>query len=164
MIMKNLLLLFTSLFIFANGWATSITVTGKVSGTWNVDTVNVAGDIRINADTSLLIMPGTRVIFQGHFVGNPVMPGVLQIEAMAQTGGILISRIHQKKSRLPYFMSIDGCRFRRIIRPGDRMRIEMEIIASKRLVVKMLGKVTVDGQLASEATIMCMVTDEVVGE
>ena len=68
MIMKNLLLLFTSLFIFANGWATSITVTGKVSGTWNVDTVNVAGDIRINADTSLLIMPGTRVIFQGHFV------------------------------------------------------------------------------------------------
>ena len=101
--------------------------------------------------------------FQGHFVGNPIMPGVLQIEAMAQTGGILISRIHQKNSRLPYFMAIDDCRFRRIIRPGDQMRIEMNIIASKRLVVKLLGKVTVDGQLATEATLMCMVTEEMIG-
>lgn len=100
--------------------------------------------------------------FQGHFVGNPIMPGVLQIEAMAQTGGILISRIFKKDSRLPYFMSIDDCRFRRVIRPGDQMRIEMNILAYKRRVVKMLGKVTVDGQLATEATIMCMVTDEVI--
>ena len=65
--MKKLLLLLATLFIVVNASATSITVTGKVSGTWNVDTVNVAGDIRINTDTSLTILPGTRVFFQGHF-------------------------------------------------------------------------------------------------
>jgi hypothetical protein len=65
--MKHVLFLVTALLIIANANASSITVTGKVSGTWNVDTVFVAGDLKISADTSLVIMPATRVIFQGHF-------------------------------------------------------------------------------------------------
>ena len=65
--MKHILLIIASLFILKNAGASSLTVSGKVAGTWNVDTVNVTGDLRINADTSLVIFPGTRVIFQGHY-------------------------------------------------------------------------------------------------
>ncbi len=98
--------------------------------------------------------------FQGHFPGVPVMPGVLQIEAMAQTGGILINRIAKAGDRVPFFMSIDKAKFRRVVKPGDQMRIEIDIITHKTKVARFVGKVLVDGEVASEAELMCMLADQ----
>lgn len=98
--------------------------------------------------------------FQGHFPGIPVMPGVLQLEAMAQTGGILVNRMSNAGERVPFFMAVDKARFRRVIKPGDQMRIEVEFLTLKTKVVKFQGRIFVDGELASEAEMMCMITDQ----
>jgi 3-hydroxyacyl-[acyl-carrier-protein] dehydratase len=97
--------------------------------------------------------------FQGHFPGFPVMPGVLQLEAMAQTAGILMNRLGDSAERVPYFMGIDKAKFRRVIRPGDQMRIEVEFTTIKTKVARFKAKVLVDGEVASEAEMLCMVTD-----
>jgi 3-hydroxyacyl-[acyl-carrier-protein] dehydratase len=84
--------------------------------------------------------------FQGHFPGKPIMPGVLIIEAMAQTGGLLLLlEIPDRDNKLLYFVAVDGARFRRPVVPGDQLRLEV--------------KVTVNGQLAAEATLMCKMVD-----
>jgi beta-hydroxyacyl-ACP dehydratase FabZ len=98
--------------------------------------------------------------FQGHFPGMPIMPGVLQLEAMAQTAGILANRIAKVAGVLPYFLTIDKAKFRKVIKPGDQMRIEVEIITIRSKAVKFQAKVMVDGVLASEAEMMCMLTDQ----
>lgn len=98
--------------------------------------------------------------FEGHFPGAPIMPGVLQLEAMAQAGGILISIVTGEKSYIPLFLAIDKVRFRKGIFPGDQMRIEIELLARRLRVVKIRGKVLTDGQLASEAELMFMLTSE----
>lgn len=98
--------------------------------------------------------------FQGHFPGIPVMPGVLQIEAMAQVGGILINRINNAGERVPFFMSIDNAKFRRVVKPGDQLRIEINITTLKSKLAKFSGKILVDGEVASEADLMCMLSDQ----
>ena len=98
--------------------------------------------------------------FQGHFPGSPVMPGVLQLEAMAQCAGVLVNRLAGSETRLPYFMAIDDARFRRVIKPGDQLRIEIEFTTLKAKVVKFKGRILVDGELASEAEMMCMITGQ----
>jgi len=98
--------------------------------------------------------------FQGHFPGVPVMPGVLQLEAMAQTGGILMNRIGGMAGLIPYFMAIDKARFRRVVRPGDVMTIEAVVIKKRAKSAKFTGRITVGDELASEAELMCMITEQ----
>lgn len=96
--------------------------------------------------------------FEGHFPGQPIMPGVLQLEAMAQVGGLLQSRKSPARDAVPLFMGIDKARFRRRITPGDQMRIEVEITAARGAVIRARGRVLVDGQLASEAELLFMLS------
>ncbi len=91
--------------------------------------------------------------FQGHFSGNPVMPGVLQIEAMAQTGGILVlSTVPDPENYWTYFLGIENCRFRKMVLPGDTIVFKCELVAPiKRGIAKMHGQAFVAGNLVCEA-------------
>ncbi len=98
--------------------------------------------------------------FQGHFPGQPVMPGVLQLEAMAQTAGILLNRFAGNPDGVPFFMGIDGARFRKVVKPGDQLRIEIKITKTRSKMARFEGKVYVGEELASEAEMMCMFSTE----
>ncbi len=89
--------------------------------------------------------------FRGHFPENPIMPGVLQLEAMAQVGGILLNKLGDREGKISYFLGIDKAKFRKIIRPGDQMRIEVEIQKIRGGFCRVSGTVHVDGELASHA-------------
>jgi 3-hydroxyacyl-[acyl-carrier-protein] dehydratase len=98
--------------------------------------------------------------FQGHFPDSPVMPGVLIIEAMAQTGGLLmLLEIPDREKKLLYFVAIDGARFRRPVVPGEQLKLEMTVLAWRGDFCKLDGKATVNGELAAEATLMCKMID-----
>jgi 3-hydroxyacyl-[acyl-carrier-protein] dehydratase len=95
--------------------------------------------------------------FVGHFPDYPIMPGVLMVEAMAQAGGaLLLTEIPDRENKLMVFAGIEGAKFRRAVMPGDQVRIEMTVLNWRKTAVKLLGKATVDGAIACEATIMCM--------
>ena len=92
--------------------------------------------------------------FQGHFPGRPIMPGVLQMEAMAQVAGILLNRTLGGEGKISFFAAIDNARFRRPVVPGDQLRMEIEIIVAKPRLSKVSAKAFVDGKLVSEADLM----------
>jgi 3-hydroxyacyl-[acyl-carrier-protein] dehydratase len=98
--------------------------------------------------------------FSGHFPGFPVMPGVLIIEAMAQVGGVLISKVNANaRGKIMFLASVDEAKFRKPVVPGDQLRIEMKILKMKHSVAKMKGIATVEGLLVAEATLMCKVVE-----
>ena len=98
--------------------------------------------------------------FQGHFPGHPIMPGVLIIESMAQVGGMLLMRtIADPSSKVVYFLSLDNVKFRRPVKPGDQLRIEMEVLQIRGMMCKMRGVATVEGQVVTEADMSAMVRD-----
>jgi 3-hydroxyacyl-[acyl-carrier-protein] dehydratase len=100
--------------------------------------------------------------FVGHFPHLPVMPGVLQIEALAQAAGILSFQTMGKvsdDSSVYYFVGIDNARFKRPVVPGDQLRLEVEITRVARSIWKYSGRATVDGQVAAEADLMCTLRD-----
>ena len=99
--------------------------------------------------------------FAGHFPGNPVMPGVLIIEAMAQTGGLLMSKSWEvdAEGKIILFMSVDNCRFRAPVRPGDVLRLEVEVVRERGQVVKFKGRGMVRDKLAAECEFAAMLVD-----
>ncbi len=116
-------------------------------------------------DRVLEVEPGKRAVglknvtynepfFQGHFPGYPVMPGVLIVEAMAQVTGVALLSQEEYKGRLGFFAGIDGVRFREQVRPGDCLRIEVELLRVRGQMAKARGAATVEGKVAAEGEVL----------
>jgi 3-hydroxyacyl-[acyl-carrier-protein] dehydratase len=97
--------------------------------------------------------------FNGHFPARPVMPGVLIIESMAQAAGLLMLAEDEHKGKIPFFTGIDNARFRKAIIPGDQIIIEVEVIRIKGNIGRAKGVAKVDGQIATEAEMMFIMSE-----
>jgi UDP-3-O-[3-hydroxymyristoyl] N-acetylglucosamine deacetylase/3-hydroxyacyl-[acyl-carrier-protein] dehydratase len=97
--------------------------------------------------------------FQGHFPGHPIMPGVLQLEAMAQVASIVLLRMPGNQGKIGYFMSANNVKWRKPVLPGDTLIIETEMLKVKRSIAQAAGRCIVNGQVVSEADLMFSVVD-----
>jgi beta-hydroxyacyl-ACP dehydratase FabZ len=98
--------------------------------------------------------------FVGHFPEFPVMPGVMILEAMAQVAGVLVlSQIPDRKTKLVLLASVTEAKFRKPVRPGDQLRIEMKVLKRKATIAKMSGTAMVEGAVVAEAEMMCKLAD-----
>jgi 3-hydroxyacyl-[acyl-carrier-protein] dehydratase len=97
---------------------------------------------------------GNEEFFNGHFPNYPVMPGVLIVEALAQVGAVAMLKKEENRGRLAFFTGIDNCRFKKQVKPGDQLRLEVEIIRAKGPIGKGKGIATVNGELVCETEIM----------
>src|SRR3990172_1880800 len=116
--------------------------------------------------------PGRRIVglknvtinepfFVGHFPGHPIMPGVLILEAMAQTGGMLVlDSVANPQDKLVYFTGIDKVKFRKPVVPGDQLRFEMELLKARSTIFKMQGNAYVDSKLVCEAELTAAIMDK----
>ncbi len=122
-------------------------------------------------DRIIEIEPGTKAIgiknvtynegfFQGHFPGQPIMPGVLIIEAMAQVAGLLAFCSGANVGKTVYFMSIEKAKFRKPVVPGDQLRLEINVLHQRGNVWKFSGNAIVDQKVVAEAEFTAMVTDK----
>mgnify|MGYP000515666398 CR=1 FL=1 len=117
--------------------------------------------VELNPGESVVAIKNVTVnepFFNGHFPDHPVMPGVLIVEAMAQAAGILGFKTMDKKPQdgsIYYFVGADKLRFKRPVVPGDQLKLEAVVVSEKRGIWKFDVKATVDGEMASSATILC---------
>lgn len=121
-------------------------------------------------DEIVELVPGERAValkavraeephFEGHFPGNPVMPGVLMIEALAQAGAVAALSLPENRGKLVLFAGIDGVRFKRIVVPGDTLRLEVEMTRMRGTIGKGEAMALVDGELACKATLTFMIAE-----
>jgi len=121
-------------------------------------------------DEILELEPGKRVVglreiraddwwFPGHFPQRPVMPGVLTIEAIAQAGAVAVLADPANAGKIPFFAGIDGCRFKRVVEPGDMLTLECEFTRVRGPIAKGQGRALVGDELAAEATLTVFVGD-----
>lgn len=122
-------------------------------------------------DRIIEIEPGKRIVgiknvtlnepfFEGHFPGNPIMPGVLIIEAMAQTGGVLAFKTYPEKKGSVFFLGIDNARFRKPVTPGDQLKMVVEVKKQKLDIWVFEAKAYVNDEIVAEAEIMAMLKEE----
>ncbi|MEL6848875.1 MAG: 3-hydroxyacyl-ACP dehydratase FabZ [Bacteroidota bacterium] len=117
-----------------------------------IDRVTEVTDTKVTGYKNVTI---NEPFFQGHFPGNPIMPGVLQLEAMGQMGGILLmSTLEKPEDYWVYFVAIDNARFKKPVIPGDTLTLELEMEALRRGICKMTGKAFVDGNLVCSANLV----------
>jgi UDP-3-O-[3-hydroxymyristoyl] N-acetylglucosamine deacetylase/3-hydroxyacyl-[acyl-carrier-protein] dehydratase len=121
-----------------------------------VDRIVSVGDMNCTGVKNVTI---NEPFFQGHFPGHPIMPGVLQVEAMAQVGSILLLRQPGNAGKIGYFMSADSVKFRKPVGPGDTLFIEVELSSKKRAIAKAKGRCIVNGEVVSEAEMMFGIVD-----
>lgn len=98
--------------------------------------------------------------FQGHFPGSPIMPGVLQLEALAQAGGILFNKLTGRGGKISYYTGVDKARWRRMVNPGDSLRLEVTIDRIRLGMARMTGKVWVGDELATEAEMLFRLAED----
>jgi 3-hydroxyacyl-[acyl-carrier-protein] dehydratase len=102
--------------------------------------------------------------FTGHFPGRPIMPGVLMVEALAQTAGVAVMTLDEYRGKLGLFAGIDECRFRRMVVPGDTLRLEVTVEKLRGMFGRVKGVATVDGEVAVEAVLSIIIPrDQEVG-
>ena len=103
--------------------------------------------------------------FTGHFPGRPIMPGVLMVEALAQTAGVAVMTLDEYRGKLGLFAGIDECRFRRMVVPGDTLRLEVTVEKLRGMFGRVKGVASVDGEVAAEATLSIIIPrDQVLGQ
>ena len=120
-------------------------------------------------DEVLELEPGRRVVAQktvreedckGHFPGNPIMPGVLIVEALAQAGAVAVLSEEENRGKLALFAGIDDVRFKRVVRPGETLRLECDVETVRGPIGRGRARATVDGELAVRGTLIFAVGDE----
>jgi UDP-3-O-[3-hydroxymyristoyl] N-acetylglucosamine deacetylase/3-hydroxyacyl-[acyl-carrier-protein] dehydratase len=121
-----------------------------------VDRIVQLGEAKCTGVKSVTI---NEPFFQGHFPGHPIMPGVLQLEAMAQVGSILLFKSLNVTGKIGYFMSADDVKFRKPVVPGDTLFIEVQVMQQKRTILKASGRCLVNGEVVSEAEMMFGIVD-----
>ena len=120
----------------------------------------------INAGSSIKAYKNITIgeqVFMGHFPDHPIYPGVMIIEGLAQAGGVLAFKSDENmdiENKVVYFMSIDECKFRSPVRPGDRLDYELEVIKHRGNVWVLAGKAFVDGKICAEAKLSAMIVDK----
>ena len=119
-------------------------------------------------DRIVELEPGTSVVgikqvtanepqFTGHFPGRPIMPGVLMVEALAQTAGVCVMSLDEYRGKLGLFAGIDDCRFRRMVVPGDTLRLEVTVEKLRGMFGRVRGVASVEGDVAVEATLSIII-------
>jgi 3-hydroxyacyl-[acyl-carrier-protein] dehydratase len=124
-------------------------------------------------DRIVEVEPGKRIVgiknvtynepfFPGHFPGRPIMPGVLIVEAMAQTAGLLVfySSPEEDHKKTVFFLGMDNVRFRKPVTPGDQLHLELEITKRRQSIWRFKGKALVEGKVVAEGDLLAMLGDE----
>jgi 3-hydroxyacyl-[acyl-carrier-protein] dehydratase len=143
-------------------------MTGTPLGKREIEAILPHRDPFLLIDEVLELAPGERVVARkqvtdedcaGHFPGNPIMPGVKMVEALAQCGAVAVLSQPESKGKLALFAGIDDVRFKRVVRPGDVLRLECSVETVRGPIGKGKARATVDGELAVRGTLTFAVTD-----